>query len=179
VSDNDATVQTKKNGKAMIEHNPAIQLVNQSIQQTEKPVRTLADLDRVVLVDVKKAWTEYQSIRDRSAVYRYLHMVFMQVDWWKQKPDEMRQALRAIKTDNPNIKLPDDMFAAVIMLTADPKQVDGKMRSKWSRVLQYAAEYKPEKELLRDFLQRKGGINSCAARYTRRLRRNSKARAMK
>jgi hypothetical protein len=100
-------------------------------------------------------------------------MVFMQVDWWQRKPEEMREALRAVKRDNPNVTLPDDKYAAVIMLTTDPKKVDAKMRSKWSRVMQYAAKYKPEKELLRDFLQRKGGINKCASRYARRLRRQS------
>ena len=163
----------------MTDQQPTVQTVIPRVQQTDRPTRTLADLDRVVLTDVKKAWTEYQSIRDRSAVYRYLHMVFMQVDWWRRKPDEMHQALQTIKKESSNIKLPDDMYAAVIMLTADPKKVDGKMRSKWSRVLQYAATYKPEKELLRDFLQRKGGINKCAARYTRRLGRSSKARAVK
>jgi hypothetical protein len=106
-------------------------------------------------------------------------MVFMQVDWWHRKSGEMHQAVQPIKKESFNIKLPDDMYAAVIMLTADPKKVDDKTRSKWSRVLRYAAKYKPETELLRDFLQRKGGINKCAARYARRLGRNSKARAIK
>ena len=103
-------------------------------------------------------------------------MVFMQVDWWKQRPEEMLQALQAIKTESPDLKLPDDKYAAVIMATADPKKVDSKMRSKWSHVLQYAAEYKPKKELLRDFLQRKGGINNCASRYTRRRRQKAEAK---
>jgi hypothetical protein len=163
----------------MTDQQPTVQTVTPPVQQTDRPTRTLADLDRVVLADVKKASTEYQSIRDRSAVYRYLHMVFMQVDWWARKPEEMHQALQTIKKESSNIKLPDDMYAAVIMFTADPKKVDDKTRSKWSRVLRYAAKYKPEKELLRDFLQRKGGINKCAARYARRLGRNSKARAVK
>jgi hypothetical protein len=148
---------------------------NQSIGQRDDFER----VDKVVLADVKKAWTEYQSIRDRSAVYRYLHMVFMQVDWWQRKPDEKREALRAVKRDNPNMELAEDEYAAVIMCTADCKKVDGKACSRWSRVLRYAAKYKPEKELLRDFLQRKGGINKCAARYTRRLGRKAKAIARK
>jgi hypothetical protein len=158
----------------MIEHKPIVQPVSPPVHQFDRPLRTIEELDRVVLADVKKEWNDFQSMRDRSAVYGYLHMVFMQVDWWAQKPDEMREALQTIKIETPNIKLPDDMYAAVIMLTADPKKVDGKTRSKWSRVLQYAARYKPEKELLQDFLQRKGGINSCAARYTRRLGRKAK-----
>ena len=129
--------------------------------------------------DVKKAWVEYQSVRDRSAIYGYLHAVFMQVDWWAKNPLERDEALRALQAQNPNLVLPADPFAAVILCTADPKKVDNKTCSRWSRVLRYAAEYKPEKELLRDFLQRKGGINKCAARYTRRLGRYSKAKARK
>jgi hypothetical protein len=160
-------------------HDQAIGLaINATSGQVSGKLSTWEDLDRVVLADVKKAWTEYQSVRDRSAIYGYLHLVFMQVDWWARKPEEMREALRAVKRDNPNMELPEDEYAAVIMCTADPKKVDGKACSKWSRVLRYAAGYKPEKELLRDFLQRKGGINKCAARYARRLGRNTKANAI-
>ena len=68
----------------------------------------------------------------------------------------------------PNIAEP---FAAVIFCTAEPEKVDFRMRSKWSRVLRYAAEYKGLAEPLRDFIERKGGINKCATRYTRRLGR--------
>ena len=114
--------------------------INPTSGQISGNSSTWQDLDRVVLADVKKAWTEYQSVRDRSAIYGYLHLVFMQVDWWARKPEEMREALQSGERETtPNIELPDDKYAAVIMLTADPKKVDGKMRSKWSRVLQYAA----------------------------------------
>jgi hypothetical protein len=157
----------------MIEHKPIFQQVSPPVQRFEGPLRTIAELDRVVLADVKKEWNESQSKRDRNAIYGYLHIVFMQVDWWQQKPNEMREAVQTIKLETPNIELPDDMYAAVIACTANPKKVDDKTRSKWSRVLRYAAKYKPEKELLRDFLQRKGGIDKCASRYTRRLRRRS------
>ena len=51
--------------------------------------------------------------------------------------------------------------------TADPAKVDKRTRSKWSRALRYAAEYKPVAEPLATFVQRKGGINKCAARFTR------------
>jgi hypothetical protein len=37
------------------------------------------------------------------------------------------------------------------------------------RVLQYAAEYKSSSEPLAAFVQRKRGINKCAARFTRPL----------
>jgi hypothetical protein len=133
----------------------------------------LRKLDRVTLVDVKKEWTKYQSTRARYAIYWYLHQVFMQVEWWNQNPEERKIAVQAIMAENPKIKLPNDDYAAVIMCTADPKIIDSKMRSKLSRVLQYGAKFKPKRELLQDFLIRKGGINKCAARYTRRLGRRS------
>ena len=63
-------------------------------------------------------------------------------------------------------------FAAVILCTADHRdRVDERTRSKWSRVLRYAAEFKEVDEPLRDFVKRKGGINVCAERYARRLGR--------
>lgn len=163
----------------MTEQTKIVQPVNPSVQQTDKYARTLADLDRVVLADLTKHWVDFQSSRNRDVIYSYLHIVFMQVDYWTRNPLERDEALRSAKEQNPKLALPEDLFAAVIACTADPKKVDDKTRSKWSRVLRYAAKYKPEKELLRDFLQRKGGINKCAARYARRLGRNSKARAMK
>ena len=62
-------------------------------------------------------------------------------------------------------------FATIIYCTADRGKVDERTRSKWSRVLRYAAEYKDPDEPLRDFIKRKGGINKCAARFARRLGR--------
>ena len=59
-------------------------------------------------------------------------------------------------------------FAAVIYCTADRGKVDDRTRSKWSRVLRYAAEYKDLGEPLRDFIKRRGGINECASRFARR-----------
>jgi hypothetical protein len=141
--------------------------------------KKLIEWDRITLADVRKEWADYQSIRARHAVYRYLHQVFMQVDWWSRFPEEKEQELQAFLEQNPNIILPPEPYAAVILATADPKKVDRRMRSKWARALRYAAEYKPPKELLRDFLQRKGGINKCAARYTRRLGRQRDRKSKK
>jgi hypothetical protein len=62
----------------------------------------------------------------------------------------------------------EDPFAAVIRCTADPAKADKRTRSKWSRVLRYAAAYKPDSEPLEQFVKRKGGINACAARFPQR-----------
>ena len=61
-----------------------------------------------------------------------------------------------------------EAFATIIRCTSDPAKVDDRTRSKWSRVLRYAAEYKDLDEPLRDFIKRRGGINECASRFARR-----------
>jgi hypothetical protein len=61
----------------------------------------------------------------------------------------------------------EDLFVAIIRCTADPAKVDKRTRSKWSRVLRYAAGYKLVSEPLGEFVKRKGGINACAARFSR------------
>jgi hypothetical protein len=67
----------------------------------------------------------------------------------------------------------EDAFAAVIRCTADPAKADKQTRSRWSRVMRYAAAYKTDAEPLDRFVQRKGGINACAARFTRWLGRGA------
>jgi hypothetical protein len=55
----------------------------------------------------------------------------------------------------------EDPFAAVIRCTADPAKADKRTRSKWSRVLRYAAAYKPDSEPLEQFSNgRAGSINA-------------------
>jgi hypothetical protein len=138
----------------MIKNNVSNRTKSLSVNSDDELLRRL---DRVVLADVRKAWTDCQSSRVRSAIYGYLHQVFMQVEWWSKNPEEKAAELQAFRAANPNVHLPDEEYAAVIACTADPNKMDEKTRSKFSRVLRYAAKYKPEKELLRDFVQRKRG----------------------
>jgi hypothetical protein len=63
----------------------------------------------------------------------------------------------------------EDPFAAVIRCTADPAKADKRTRSKWSRVMRYAATFKGVSEPLDQFIKRRGGINACAARFSRCL----------
>jgi hypothetical protein len=70
----------------------------------------------------------------------------------------------------------EDVFAAIIRCTADPRRVDKRTRSKWSRVLRYVKMEKDEKEPLAEFIKRKWGINECNARYGRCLRRLAASR---
>jgi hypothetical protein len=112
------------------------------------------------------AWEECQASRDRNAIYGYLSGVFDLVMWWAAEDravSRARWALRLCRLDLPN----DEPFAAIILCASYPGRVDKRTRSKWSRVLRYAAEYKPVAEPLASFVQRRGGINKCAARFTR------------
>jgi hypothetical protein len=59
----------------------------------------------------------------------------------------------------------------MIRCAADPAKADKRTRSKWSRLMRYAAEHKLNSEPLDRFVKRKGGINACAARFSRRLGR--------
>jgi hypothetical protein len=58
-----------------------------------------------------------------------------------------------------------------------PGQGDKRTRSKWSRVMRYAAVYKPDAaEALDEFIRRKGGINACAARTSGLATRSARIR---
>ena len=120
-------------------------------------------------------WETYQATRDRDGIYRYLSPLFELVTWWAQERKSVEYARRALwlRGHGTLVKEPEP-FAAVIYCTADPEKVDYRMRSKWSRVLRYAAEFKDLDEPLADFIKRRGGINKCAIRYTRRLGRDAR-----
>jgi hypothetical protein len=69
----------------------------------------------------------------------------------------------------------EDPFAAIIRCTADPGKADKRTRSRWSRLMRYAAAYKPNSEQLERFVKREGGINECAVRFARCFGSNSVA----
>ncbi len=125
---------------------------------------------------VRIAWDECQSSRDRNAIYGYLTAVFDLIAWWAAEDRAVGRAgwaLRLCRADLPS----DEPFAAIIFCTSDPGKVDKRTRSKWSRALRYAAEYKSSSELLAAFVRRKGGINRCADRFTRCLGGQRQARS--
>jgi hypothetical protein len=81
--------------------------------------------------------------------------------------------LPTLRLDGLEISGREDPFAAIIRRTADPAKADKRTRGKWSRALRYAAIYEPDSEALDHFIRRKGGINACAGRFTRRLGRGT------
>jgi hypothetical protein len=124
------------------------------------------------LLRVRNAWEQCQASRDRNAIYRYLSAVFDLVMWWKAEDRAISRARWALQLHGLDLPTTDEPFAAIIRCTADSAKVDKRTRSKWSRVLRYAMEYKSPSEPLDKFVKRKGGINSCAAKFARHLRRS-------
>jgi hypothetical protein len=65
-----------------------------------------------------------------------------------------------------------DPFTAVIRCTCDDI-VDKKTISKWARALQYASRRKKPEMRLKTFMKDAGGVNACAAGYSKLRRRSS------
>jgi hypothetical protein len=112
---------------------------------------------------VRHAWDECQAHRERDAIYGYLSAVFDLVMWWAAEHRAISRARWALQLQRLDLPTTDEPLAMVIFCTADRQKVDKRTRSKWSRALRYAAEYKTKAEPLAAFIQRKGGINKCVA----------------
>jgi hypothetical protein len=118
-------------------------------------------------------WEDCQGNRDRHAIYRYLNAVYGLVAWWAAEGRQIDRARRALRLQQLAVSDREHPFAAVIRCTADPAKADKRTRSKWSRMMRYAAVYKPDSEPLERFVRRKGGINACAGRFSRCLGRGA------
>jgi hypothetical protein len=125
---------------------------------------------------VRNAWEDAQSARHRNAIYGYLSAVYDLVAWWAAEGREVDRARRALCLKRLKISDREGPYAAVIRCTSDPAKADKRTRSKWSRLMRYAAAYKRDSEPLEQFIRRKGGINECAARFSRCVNRNGAAR---
>jgi hypothetical protein len=123
------------------------------------------------LTRVRRAWEDCQGSRHRNAIYGYLSAVFDLVMWWAAEGHAVSRARWALQLLHLDLPTTNEPFAAIILCTADPKRVDKRTRSKWSRVLRYSAEFKTNAEPLAAFVRRKGGINKCAGRFARWLGR--------
>ena len=145
--------------------------LNRSVKE---PVPYSKEALRQNLTRVRIAWEECQTNRERNAIYGYLSAVFDLVMWWKAEDRAISRARWALRLQGADLPTTDEPFAMVILCTADRAKVDKRTRSKWSRVLRYAEEYKTKNaESLATFIQRKGGINKCAARFARYLGRRA------
>jgi hypothetical protein len=120
------------------------------------------DLERL-----RGVWDDCQASRYRNAIYAYLTAVYDLVAWWMAEGQEIDRARRALRSRRLKVSDREDPFAAIIRCTADPSKADKRTRSKWSRLMRYVAACKPNSEALDQFVRRKGGINACAARFSR------------
>jgi hypothetical protein len=71
-----------------------------------------------------------EATRDRNAIYEHLNAVYDLVAWWSGEGREFDRARRALRLHRLKVSDREDPFAAVI---------------RWSRVMRYAAVYKPER----------------------------------
>ena len=127
---------------------------------------------------LEREWDTYQSTRDRDAIYGYLTAVFDLVAVWVHEGTAVDYARWALwLRGHRSAVVSPEPFAAVIFCTSDSRKADFRTRSKWSRVLRYAAEFKDLDEPLAAYIKRKGDINKCAARFTRRLGRRGRSEA--
>jgi hypothetical protein len=124
------------------------------------------------LLRVRNAWDECQARRERDAIYGFLSAVFGLVEWWMAEGRALERAQKALRLRHIIPFDQEEPFAAVIRCTADPAKVDKRTRSKWSRALKWALCHKSLSEPLDRLMKRKGGINECAARFTRHLGRS-------
>jgi hypothetical protein len=135
-------------------------------RSTKEPVPYSREALRQDLTRVRNAWDECQTSRDRKAIYGYLAAVFELVMWWAAQDRAISRARWALQLHGLDLSTTDEPFAMVILCTADRQKVDKRTRSKWSRMMRYAAEFKTDGEPLAAFVRRKGGINKCAERFT-------------
>ena len=126
------------------------------------------------LLRVRIAWEDCQTSHDRNANYGYLSAVFDLLMWWAAEGRAVSRAHWALRLRGLDLPTTDEPFAAIIRCTADRDKIDKRTLSKWSRVLRYAGEYKSSSEPLAAFVQCKGGINKCAARFTVRFGRGGR-----
>jgi hypothetical protein len=132
---------------------------------SSRPVLNRVSSIEAELAKVGSAWAKYRSTNSRDAVYIYLASVFGVVRRWRLLDCAMKKSKAALRLRPKPPQMKPEPFGIVIFCTADPKIVDPKTRSKWSRVLRYAARAKPAGQRLTDFVKSNGGLNECARKF--------------
>jgi len=135
-----------------------------------KPILHPVSSIEAELAEMDRAWRKYRSINDRDAVYIYLASVFKVVMRWRLLDCARKKSRAALRLRLNPPQLRPEPFGIIIFCTADPEIVDAKTRSKWSRVLRYAARAKPAGQRITDFVKSNGGLNECARRFARNRR---------
>jgi hypothetical protein len=145
------------------------QLVSKSTVKSSLIVTDIYTSVESDLKEIRKAFRAYQSINRRDAVYLYLSKVFAVVTKWQRLKCPLKNARAALRRQANPPQMKADPFAIMIFCTSDPEIVDAKARSKWSRILRYAARTKPAGQRLSDFIKSDGGINECVRKTKARV----------
>ena len=90
--------------------------------------------------------------------------------WKEQDVVDTKTHLALKKAVGGNKVRNREPFGVVIFSRSDPSKVDTRTRSKWARALRYAEQFKPKADGLARFIKRQGGINECAARFSKRVK---------
>jgi hypothetical protein len=120
---------------------------------------------------ISSACDDFQASRARDAVYGYLGAVFEMVMHYKMRRRTKRLLRRASKFSGLPLENNADPFTFVIRCTSG-NGVDSKTISKWARALRYVAHRKEPRTRLKMFMKKAGGVNACADRYAKYLRRS-------
>jgi hypothetical protein len=120
---------------------------------------------------LREIWQKVQGDRNRDAIYGYLTAVYELIEWWTAEMLAIDRAKRALRVNGLVVTEEPEPFGAVIAASVSPKKLDRRQLSKYSRALRYAAARGCRPKRLKGFIERHGGLNSAAARFRRRLRR--------
>lgn len=156
-------------------HFKKIESVLRRVREAPRLRRRAANIEAIErdLETLEDAWSRFQSSRKRDAVYGYLTGIYTFVRKWRRKLGAKKlvrftQAVSGLRVGNRS-----DLFATVLLCTADRNGLDYKTRSKWCRVLRYADKFK-RRSSLRTFIRGRGGLNACATQYAKRLGRSAR-----
>ena len=119
---------------------------------------------------ISSAWDDFQTSRTRDAVYGYLDAVFAIVEHYRVRRRTKRLLRHAFKFAGLSFDKNADPFTAVIRCTSE--DIDSKTVSKWARALRYVAHCDVPRTRLKTFMKEAGGVNACADRYAKYLRRS-------
>jgi 3-methyladenine DNA glycosylase Tag len=121
---------------------------------------------------LRLSWDNFQASRARDAVYDYLEAVFAIVMHYKVRRRTNRLLRHVFEFANLplNNNNNTDPFSAVLRCTCGDA-ADSKTISKWSRALRCGQYFKKPRTPVKKFMKASGGINTCAARYAKLMRR--------
>jgi hypothetical protein len=146
-------------------------LINIAAKNISRPGQSLFERLEVVA----HAWDEFQSSSSRDAIYPFLQRVYSLVERYERRGRAKRLMREILKQTGLRADADTNIYALIIRVAAGSDDVDRKQTSKLSRVLRFAAEFKPERVSLRAFIGVRGGLNEVAGLYARHLGRHRRS----